>query len=124
MPGNSELRAAIQASLTPDLLKKGFRASSKIPTAGHCYVASEAYYHLAGGAAVGLKPMFIKHCGVSHWFIRDLTQDEDIDLTAEQFTVPVPYSKAVGCGFLTRQPSKRAQELIGRVRATLLERAL
>jgi len=113
----AELREAIRRSLTPELLKKPYRAMVEAgecdPLTGHCYVASEAYYHMAGGAAAGLKPMSIQHEGGPHWWIR--TKDgQDIDITAAQFRTPVPYAKGVGKGFLTREPSKRAQEVIRR----------
>lgn len=76
--------------------------------AGHCYVASEAYYHLRGG-----KPMNMRHEGVSHWFILD--GDEIVDLTADQFETVPDYSTARGCGFLTKKPSKRCQILLDRL---------
>src|SRR4051812_33111996 len=47
-----EVEAAVVANLTPDLLKgewreKNAHASSSVT--GHCYVASEALFHLLGG---------------------------------------------------------------------------
>lgn len=83
---------------------------------GHCYVVSEALFHLLGGKKAGLKPMFIKHEGISHWWILG-PQGEIWDFTAKQFTSPVPYAKSVGKGFLTRNPSKRTQELLKRMRS-------
>ena len=72
--------------------------------AGHCYVASETLYHLVPG----MKPMHINHEGASHWFLIDADGDVH-DLTASQFRTPVPYGDAIGKGFLTRKPSKRAR---------------
>ena len=92
-------------NLTDDLLKEG--------EMGHCYVASEALYHLSGGNNSGLKPMNIKHEGSSHWFLLD--GNKVIDITADQFKTKPDYSKARGRGFLTKQPSKRASILIHRV---------
>lgn len=110
--------AAIRAALTPELLKEPYRSrvlrGECSPLTGHCYVASEAYYHLHGGKAAGLKPMSIQHEGGPHWWIRDAS-GRDIDLTAEQFTTPVPYAQGVGKGFLTTVPSKRAQVVMDRV---------
>lgn len=99
----------IRRHLTPDLLKPEYRGASH-PYAGHCYVASEAYWHLTGKR---YKPMVIRHEGGTHWFLRD--GDRVIDLTAEQFSTPIPYDAARGCGFLTREPSKRARELMRRI---------
>lgn len=84
-----------------------YRADAN-PLAGHCYVASEVEYHLRGG-----KPMFIRHEGEPHWFI--LRDGKVIDHTASQFQSKVDYSKAKGKGFLTKQPSKRAQIVIERM---------
>lgn len=41
---NKQLIKKIQKALTADLLKKEWRNKNH-PLAGHCYVASEAYYH-------------------------------------------------------------------------------
>lgn len=76
---------------------------------GHCYVASEVLYHALGGKAAGCTPMFIRHEGEPHWFVR--TPTGDVDVTAEQFATPVPYQQATAKGFLTAQPSRRAREL-------------
>lgn len=79
---------------------------------GHCYVASEVYYHAMGGE--GLTPETVRHEGGVHWYLR---QDDGlvVDLTAEQFTDTPPYSKGRGRGFLTKKPSKRAQEILVRM---------
>jgi len=106
----------IKKHLEPSLLLAKYRGQSH-PLAGYCYVASEAYFHLAGGKGSGLKPMQISHEGVSHWFLlndRNLTLagSQIIDITAGQFKTPVPYSDAKGRGFLTKNPSKRTQRLL------------
>ena len=108
------MQDSIRAALTPELLKPEYRNASR-PYAGHCYVASEAYYHLMGGRDVGLRPQVIRHEGSTHWYLRD-GDDNVIDLTAEQFESTVPYESGRGCGFLTKAPSKRAQIVIDRVR--------
>jgi hypothetical protein len=77
---------------------------------GQCYVVSEAYYHMNGGKAAGFVPMVIHHEGGTHWYLRQ--NGRYIDLTAAQFSTTVPYELGRGCGFLTKQPSKRAQALI------------
>lgn len=98
----------------PQLRKQEYTGDH--PLSGHCYVASEAYYHLEGGPNSSLKPCNIKHEGVSHWFIKDESTGEIIDLTVEQFDTPVPYSEGRGRGFLTRDPSKRCQVVLGQVK--------
>ena len=68
--------------------------------------------------------MQMRHEGVSHWFLVRRTasdsemMDKDlviIDPSVEQFKQKPNYSKARGRGFLTKQPSKRARELITRM---------
>lgn len=99
---DTELVAAIRSNLTPDLLKKG--------QTGHCYVASEAYYHLRPGWT----PYVIRHEGATHWFLR--AGGEVLDITADQFRTPVPYAHARRCPFLTKKPSKRTMTLVDRLR--------
>jgi hypothetical protein len=101
---------AVVARLTPDLLRPEWRGRSH-PLAGHCYVASEALYHLRGRVDT---PMHVRHEGASHWFLRTL-DGQVLDVTAAQFETPVPYEAARGKGFLTREPSMRARTLIERV---------
>lgn len=119
---NYELVVAIQKNLTPDLIKDKFwRERNKLnPMAGHCYVASEAYFHLAKEF---LRPCIIKvNLGTkkfpkwtTHWFLEDENR-RVIDITASQFKRKLEYALARRCGFLTKGPSKRAQVLIERVK--------
>lgn len=76
---------------------------------GHCYVATEAYYHICG-KDLGYKPQVIRIGEKTHWYLKN--EEEIIDITREQFPFPIDYSKGRGCGFLTKQPSKRTQCLI------------
>lgn len=101
-----EVFRAIKKELTDDLLKPGYT--------GHCYVASEAYYHIVGKEE-GFKPYQMKVNGTSHWWLR--RGSEIIDLTKEQFPDCVNYwhENARQRAFLTKYPSKRAQILINRV---------
>ena len=105
--------ASLHAALTDDLRKPEYRGNPNC-LAGHCYVASEALYHSSGGKSAGLTPMHVKHEGASHWFLR-AASGENIDPTASQFATPVPYHEAKGKGFLTRQPSRRAQTVMRRM---------
>ena len=80
--------------------------------AGHCYVASEALYHLTGGQAGPWKPSTVRHEGSVHWFLVHRVTGEILDPTADQFSTPVPYTQGRGCGFLTAQPSRRGAALL------------
>ncbi len=100
-------------NLTDDLRRKPWKGATN-PLAGHCYVASEAFYHLSGGKKSGLTPMVVR-CGKStHWYLR-ASKNKYIDITEGQFLKPVNHSEGVGCGFLTSQPSKRAKILIEKI---------
>lgn len=96
-----------------DLRKKPWRGS-KNPVAGHCYIASEALFHLMGGSASGWKPMFVRVQGMPHWYLQH-RDGRVIDVTAEQFSCAVPRHLAKGKGFLTKNPSKRTQKLLERL---------
>ena len=60
MTGFADIKRAIIDALTPDLLSAQYRAGLKdgdpVET-GHCAVASEAFYHIAGGKAAGFMPV-------------------------------------------------------------------
>ena len=107
------MREAIISALTDDLRRKPWKGNPN-PLAGHCYVASEAFYHLMGGAKAGFIPQVIRHEGSTHWYLKDKSGIIH-DLTAGQFKTPVPYDQGKGCGFLTLLPSKRAQIVMQRV---------
>jgi hypothetical protein len=107
----------IRANLTPDLLSPEWRRRHRVSRlAGHCYVASEAAFHILGGKRHGWTPMNITHEGVSHWYLR--LDDERVpyylDITAQQFHTPVPWDEGRGRGFLTLHPSARARLLMAR----------
>ncbi len=133
MPTTTEVTrvvSAIRAHLGPHVLRPDWRKrrpANAVPAWGCCYVAAEAAYHALGGEGVGLKVMHVNHEGAPHWYLVDLTRREVrshrgakrlierpivIDPTADQFATPVPYTKGKGKGFLTLQPSKRAQALL------------
>ena len=111
----------IQSVLTPDLLnlewKKKLETVKHHPHAGHCYAAAEALYHLLGGKEKGYKPMRGKLNDETHWWIID-KNGNILDPTAEQFyyvNLKPPYEKGRGTGFLTKNPSKRAKEIISKI---------
>jgi hypothetical protein len=81
---------------------------------GSCYYTSEALYHLLGGKKAGWKPMYMNTRPTGrHWFL----QHESgliLDATKAQFpkSVKVDYTKARGCGFMTKSPSNYAKKLM------------
>ena len=107
-------------NLSDDLLTKEWKQYKKLhgntsQTFGHCYVVSEALYHMLGGKEEGWTPQRVRVEGFSHWFLKHKS-GAILDLTAAQFKVAVPYQQARGSGFLTKKPSKRAVKLMHRIR--------
>lgn len=102
--------------LSREWLYKKFE--EKLPvhaTYGHCYLATEAAYHLLGGKEEGWKPYQLSQDGESHWFLKH-ESGFLLDLTAEQFgAAPIRYDLAKGKGFLTKDPSKRVKRLITKI---------
>lgn len=82
---------------------------------GNCYVTSEALYHLLGGKRAGWVPMRVPYEGDMHWFLFNIHTGQRLDATVRQFKTPPPYHLAVGCGFLTKKPSRRAVSLMKRM---------
>lgn len=152
----SQIRQAIIESLTPDLLEKKYReqlSPDDPPETGHCAVASEAFYHIAGGREAGFMPVV---CGYAtdgegnmvfgaqiaealkqgwrketHWWIRGPQNGERgkgklFDVTVNQYPDPYPYENGHNTGFMQPQqkPSKRAQVVIDRVIEKLGKQAL
>jgi hypothetical protein len=103
----------IRAVLSDDLLKPEYKGSAHCMK-GHCYVASEAAYHLLGGKEAGWTPHVIQHEGGPHWFLKH-AGGRILDPTADQFNTPVPYAKGQGKGFLTKEPSARTRQVIERM---------
>src|SRR4051812_46333350 len=105
---------AVKSHLTDDLRKPQYRGHENC-LAGHCYVASEALYHMLGVAKAGWVPQTIQHESGSHWYLKHKHSGAIVDPTKDQFATPVPYANGRGCGFLTKQPSKRTQTVLNRV---------
>lgn len=115
------LLRAIVAACGPDLVHKKIRAG--IPEGAHrtwgcCYVASEALYHL-WGKDNGFRLHFLHFSPDSgHFYLMD-RDGNVLDPTRRQFYgsgIKLEYRKGKCCGFLTRQPSKRCQTLLGRIK--------
>ena len=118
------LQDKIKAALSNDLLDKQWQGLVKKyklnKYAGHCYTASEAFYHLKG-KELGYKPYYVSVMSfsmwdtiVTHWYLKK--GDHIIDLTREQFDQSyVPYEEGKCCGFLTKKPCKRTQKLLEKI---------
>jgi hypothetical protein len=98
-----------------DLRRPPWRGDPNI-WAGHCYVLAEVLYHMSGRDH---KPQFIRHEGQPHWYLLSRDDSTIIDVTRSQFATPVPYHEGRGKGFLTREPSARAVEMMRRIREAL-----
>ena len=80
---------------------------------GNCYVVSEALYHILGGPTGPWKPCRMRTKRDTHWFLRHRVTGQVLDASRLQFGTRLPdYQKAVGSGFLTKTPSKRARALM------------
>lgn len=90
---------------------------------GNCYVTCEALFHLIGGREAGWMPCRMRHEGDTHWFLRHST-GIILDPTVSQFRERPDYSLAKGCGFLTKQPSKRAVKMMDSLVWQSVERGL
>ncbi len=92
---------------------------------GNCYVTCEALYHLLGGKKSGWKVLRMPWEGDMHWYLmRGLFESVNpvpivLDPTVKQFKKkPTMFHRknlSVGCGFLTKRPSKRAREMMKRM---------
>lgn len=110
----------VQAALTPDLLKGRWKTQSH-PLEGHCYVAAEALWHLLGCS--DWMPVCASYTDsggrATHWWLKQRRTGRIEDPTREQYLPSEPpYHLGRGTGFLTRQPSRRAQIVLDRVQLT------
>lgn len=114
---------AIRENLSEDLRSLKYRNHPN-KYRGHCYVAAEALYHLLP-KEMGFKPYVLRIEEDTHWYLMTQGHEFVIDPTWDQFDTAVKnrlyklYSNGRCCGFLTKKPSKRASELIRRVKQTL-----
>jgi len=106
------LKTALQRNLSPDLLSTKWKKLSTGPLSGHCYVASEAAWHMLGGTKSAYHPKVARVGDITHWWLEG--PGGILDVTAGQFDYPFDYSLGRGCGFLTKEPSKRARILMNR----------
>lgn len=107
-----------------ELLKGDYRKYLDHPLAGHCYVASEAYYCMMDDdeqEAWTPHSMALEWTeggyerSMTHWLLKNKENGRVIDLTADQFypTEAEPdYEWTTGRGFVPPSPSSRAQTVI------------
>jgi hypothetical protein len=118
---------SIQRHLSLDLLTPQWRKLSRPadhPTKGHCYVATEALYHVWGRQR-GYRPMVLRTGrNKTHWYLRHPESGKIADPTAEQFQRPVAYERGRWCGFLTgNKPSRRCLTVLRRMKKPRAARA-
>lgn len=112
----------IQSVLSMDLLKPDYRKDLKpedivCMVYGHCYVATEAAYHLFAKSE-GFVPYMAKIGDSTHWWLANEQTGEILDPTFPQLKGNFEiYAEGRRRAFLTKKPSKRAQEVIRRLMA-------
>jgi len=112
----------VQSVLSPDLLKPKYRRDLdshdlERMSYGHCYVATEATYHLFAQSE-GFVPYMAKLVDSTHWWLVNEQTREILDPTFHQLQGDFDvYKVGKRRAFLTKKPSKRAQEVIRRVKA-------
>jgi hypothetical protein len=79
---------------------------------GNCYVATEALWHILGGARSAWKVMRLRVPGDTHWFLKHARTGQVLDPSRRQFARLPSYARAQRAGFLTQRPSRRARALI------------
>jgi hypothetical protein len=128
MPLNiDQLGKLVVAQLSDDLLSEQFaqmQTAERNPLFGHCYVASEALYHLAGAKKSGMRPRRLRIAeNYWHWWLVD-REGKVVDLTAGQFSEPPDYGSGLRTAFLSKRPSARARKLMARVLAEELRHGM
>lgn len=115
------IRSVLSANLLHKDLRKKVIPGVTHPQFGQCYGASEALYHL-WGKKHGYTAYRVKwndpHFGmISHWYLSN--GDIILDVTEQQFDYGVPHIDGARAGFLTKKPSRRAKEIMRRLKVKL-----
>ncbi len=118
----TDLILEIQKNLTSDLLKGRWKTEQEHPLEGHCYIAAEVLWHSLDKK--DFKPMcavyFDEKGKCTHWWLKNKNTGEILDPTAEQYYPDTPpYTLGRGCGFLTKEPSKRAKIVLNKIQKFL-----
>lgn len=121
--GASERRLLkrIQGALSLDLLHPTYKPTEKDwqdACKNQCYVATEAAYHLFGKKA-GFVPFVYPHGdGTTHWWLVHQETGAILDPSGPQLKGKTSlYKSGRRATFLTKKPSRRAAELMRRVRS-------
>jgi hypothetical protein len=108
----------VKQCLSPDLLRKEYLEENKTnPMAGHCYIATEAIFHILGGKEYYQPYVARDDDNITHWWLIHKITGDKVDVTQEQYTsigLEPPYKKGKKATFLTSYPSKRAVIVIER----------
>ncbi len=118
-----ETARLVRSVLSADLLKPKYRTGNLAGNSayGHCYAASEACFYLLGGRSSPWRPRHGRDPnGIVHWWLVNIGSGDILDPTADQYKAVdagPPYNVARSGGFLTKEPSRRAVEIMDRVAA-------
>jgi hypothetical protein len=112
-----ELIELIVDSLSDNLLESKYKTiKNKNIFTGHCYIATEVLYYLINDdEKINYIPARIKINNDNHWVLVNKITNEIYDVTKNQFSFPIDYSKIRKCWFLTKTPSKRTLILLNRI---------
>jgi hypothetical protein len=105
----------IQNCLSRDLLNPEYQkivSKTAHPVTGHCYVATEAAFHLFG-KKYGYYTYVRRYGSITHWWLQN-EKSQIIDVTIEQVGDNYPYHEGHKQN-MQYTPSKRARKLIKRI---------
>jgi hypothetical protein len=113
-----KIHGALDTSLLKPHYRKQHEANPDLHcTTGHCYVAAEALWHALGGFDGPWRPVTGRDEEGTHWWLVHQKTGEIADPTSDQYTSlgeEPPYHTGRRVGFLTRNPSKRAAQILTR----------
>lgn len=121
-PHDRAIALAVQRALGVEDLTPAYRRQHEAgcdAMTGHCFVATNAFWHATGGPQGKYQPRQVRVEGESHWFLVD-DRGHVVDLTASQFSTPVPYAQGRRVGMRARpggdaRPTERAQAVLDRI---------
>lgn len=104
---------ALLQHLDPDLVDPSYH-NALSPTAGFCYVMTEAFIHVFGWLDGPYRPATVRIGNDVHWYITH-ADGRILDPTADQYHVAVPYADGRRRWFCNgRNLSRRAKTLLQR----------
>lgn len=107
------------SDLKPEWKRKHARGTCDAMT-GHCFTATNAFFHATGGADGPYVPEYVKHEQSTHWFLVDKRDGSIVDLTASQFRKQPDYEKGKRAGMRANRggdsvPTRAAERTIARM---------